>query len=686
MRALPGILVLAAAGACGANAVEPAELLGPVQMGSYTQTIVVKFRSEAQARQARLALAPLYHDLGMAISTRMDDSTLNDLVVPGVMARYGQKGTFYLNRLDSWYQDSPETGIRQPRDPAREIPPRLLAGGNSIGGHTLSHEYLPSLSKNAAFREIMGNRVALESQAGVQVNSFVYPFVAFREGELRGGRDRLDLEEMLRRSGYYQLAEHRYNAGRDSGLQDAVFITQDNEDGGGRYSVEALDRARPAGDRPLFLVTMHAWVRNWGAPDFPSLAAVYARCSGRPDAWYCNTNQYAAYRYQALHARLTQAAAGAALRAVLVRPDPLDLGDGVPLTLRVEGVPREAVVSVACPGADVAPVNLEGGYAFDLFHDRGRGPIAACSEAANSGDSDRTADAKAGPEGLRALLHREGGILKLHLRNDGPGPIRDIRVVFRVPLRWSDGVIRRALPELESGATATLDAPLSERPDPGAYSDGPEYDVAQVDYAGVARGRLYATCDGPGAEPGPSFARNGFWILGPLAGDEADFDPLEFSRPFLDGAAPARDTEVHWSGRLSWRILEPSRASILDPDIIPTTGKPNIPRGYIGDRSLYFPHANTQYLLWGRVVSPDARTVHAVFRTDSVRRLTLNGRTVDGGELRLERGANDIRILYAPAQRPGASFEEGNYGCYFRLEDGQGRDVRDLRFERPELP
>jgi hypothetical protein len=45
-----------------------------------------------------------------------------------------------------------------------------------------------------------------------------------------------------------------------------------------------------------------------------------------------------------------------------------------------------------------------------------------------------------------------------------------------------------------------------------------------------------------------------------------------------------------------------------------------------------------------------------------------------------------VRILYAPAQGEGASFNESNYGCYFRLEDGQGGRVRDVRFERPPLP
>jgi peptidoglycan/xylan/chitin deacetylase (PgdA/CDA1 family) len=686
MRLLRWSVALSAAGLGAARGGEPGDALGPVRMESYAQAITVRFRSSAEARRARVTLAPLYHDLRLAFSTRMDDSTLNDLVVPGVMARYGQRGTFYLNRLTSWYQDSPATGIAAPRDPAGEIPPRLLAGGSSIGGHTLSHEFLPSLSKNDAFREIMGVRAALESRAATPVNSFVYPFVAYRESDLRGGLDRLDLEEMLRRSGYYQLAEHRYNADRDSGLQDAVFITLDNGSEGGVYTESALTRDRPAGERPLFLVTMHAWVKVWGAPDFPNLAAIYAKWSGRQDWWYCNQNQYAAYRYQALHSRISAETDGATLRVALVRPDPLDLDDWVPLTLRVEGVPADAVLSVECPGADVAPVGLGGGYAFDLSHDRLRGAIETYGESDNPGNADRLGDAAAGAEGLRALLYRRGGVLNLTLRNDGARPLNDLRVIFRLPLRWREGVVRRRLQPLGVGQTANLEVALAERADPAQYSDGPEFDAAQIDFVGGRRARVYATCEAPGGEPPAFFARNGFWILGPLAGDEADFDPLAFAKPLLEGAAPQREYEVHWSGRLAWRALEPSRASILDPDIIPTTAKANVPRAYVGDSAVYFPHANAQYVLYGRIVSPDARRVRAVFRADCVRRLSLNGRNVDGAGLDLARGANDVRILYAPAQREGASFDEGNYGCYFRLADGEGRRVADVRFERPPIP
>ena len=660
--------------------------LGPVQMDGYTQTFVVHFRSAAAAGRAVVRIVPLYHDFSAAFSTRMDDSTVNDLVVPVVMAKYGQKGTFYLNSLDSWYQDSPETGISEPKDAAREIPRRLLAGGNSIGGHTLSHEFLPALSKNAAFGEIMANRASLEVGTGTPVNSFVYPFISFHDSDLRNGTDREDLEAMIRRAGYYQLAEHRYNTDWDSGLQDAVFLELDGRSGGGKYSEAAVTEKRGYEERPLFLVTMHAWVSNWGAPDFPRLAAIYARWSGRSDLWYCNTSEYAAYRYQARHSRLSTEVHGDTVRAVLVRPDPRDLNDGIPLTFRVEGVAAADVVSAEDADADLVPVPLGTAFAFDLPHDRGRGVPQVYGSSYNP-DNSRQLDANAAAAGgLQALLSRENQLLVLALRNAGAAPLDHLRVTFRLPLRWQEGAPRRMLPALGPGESARIELPLTERAAPAAYAVGPELDEAQVNFAGAQRGRVYAACSVPDGDPSAAYPRHGFWILGPLAGDEADFDPLAFSQAFLEGAPPKTEYAVHWSGNLAWRTLDPARASLLDPDLIPTTGKASIPKFYVGDASVYFPHRNAQYLLYGLVEVPAAREARAVFRRDCVRRLSLNGQVVDGDRLQLRPGTNDLRILYAPAQSEGASFDPANYGCYFRLVDARGRPMEDVRYRRPELP
>ncbi|MCI0638868.1 MAG: NEW3 domain-containing protein [Gemmataceae bacterium] len=615
----------------------------------------------------------------------MDDSNLNNLRVAEVMAQFGQKGTFYLNDPHNWWQDSIDTGVIVPRERFLEIPRRLLNGGNSVGGHTLNHEMLPAMSKNVAFHEIMGVRVALEVAAASPVSSFVYPFV-FYQSELRQGDDRADLEDMLRRSGFYQLAEHRYNKDWDSGLQDGLFIILDGSTSNGKYSESVLTQPRCDDDRPLFLVTMHAWVKQWGGPEFPKLADIYRKWSGRKDWWYCNQNEYAAYRYQALHSRLHITVEDNLLQAVLTRPNPLDLNDWTPLTLRVEGVDKDDVVSVESPGAVVERVDLGASPVFDIFHGQEHGAVEVYAETVNAGNADQLDEVTSRTEGLRALLYRKGHVLTLALRNDGTQALQDIRVTFRLPLRWTEGVVRKQVGTLAAGASAKLAVTLTERTDPEHYSDGVEYDVAQVDFCGARRARLFATCETPNCKSGPSFARNGFWNLGPLPGDLAGFDPQIFAKAFLEGGSPQKEYAVPWGENITWKTLEPTKAAVLDPDIIPTSGKSNVLRSYKWDSTLYFPHEKVLYVFYGQIVSPKDQTVRAVFSRKCVKHLTLNGQKVEGEELALNKGQNDVRILYAPAPGLGSSFEESNYGCYFRLTDAEGRRVENVRFQRPRAP
>jgi len=197
---------------------------------------------------------------------------------------------------------------------------------------------------------------------------------------------------------------------------------------------------------------------------------------------------------------------------------------------------------------------------------------------------------------------------------------------------------------------------------------------------------VYAVCESAPETPEKVFARDGFWVLGPLPGDKANFDPVEFSTPFMAGGVPETSYAVHWVGSIAWKALQPARAMILDPDIIPTSGKANTPDNYPGDAFVYSSHTNVHYLLYGRILSPEDRNVRLVIGRGSVKRLSLNGQRVEGATLALRKGANDVRILYAPSLAAGATFNEANYGCYFRLTDADGKRMDDVSFERPPKP
>jgi len=652
-------------------------------MDSYSQVVSVTFKSTASALRARPAIAPLYRDLSAAFSTRMDDNNVDAVRVAEVMALYGQKGTFYLNDPTSWWEDNARSGGAMLDDPARAVPRSLLATGNSIGGHTLSHEYLPAQSKNSAFREIMGIRVALEIQTSTPIHSFTYPFMYFGSS-IRGGIDRADLEEMLRRAGFYQLAENKYSDGRETSLQDGTFIVVDGELMGGLSEESIIAKSLGPDARPLFLVTMHPWVRQWGGSGFPKLADTYRRWSGRKDWWYCNINEYAAYTYQAGHTKILASVSGNVLRLSMKRPDPLDLGDMIPLTLTIDDVDAKDVVSVNCPGAEVKLLEIGGRFAFDLCHDSDRKMIAVYGESKNpSNDSEmRVLNSF---EGMRAFLFRRENILMLRIANVGNSDLREIRVVFRLPLRWTQGVISRRVETMAPASTTSLEIPLDGRLDADGYSDGEEYCVAQIDFLGERRARLYATCEIHENEPPPFFSRNGFLIMGPLPGDMVEIDPQVFDPDFPSASSQLRDYTVPWGKSLVWRYLDPADAAFLDPDIIPTTGRSNtvdLPKWH---SSSYYPHTPVHYILDGRIMSPDARNIRAVFQRDFVTRLSLNGARIDGGELALKKGTNVLRILYTPPVGSKSQFNEHNYGCYFRLEDSCGKRVKDVRFVRPPL-
>jgi peptidoglycan/xylan/chitin deacetylase (PgdA/CDA1 family) len=640
-------------------------------MDTYSQTLSLRFRSGASARRARLRIAPLFHDFRAALSTRMDDNNTNALRVLKVMRRHGQAGTFFLNDPRRWWQDGQRRGSPRPADPGSLVPSSILAAGGSIGAHTLSHDHLPALSKNAAFREILGSRVALEAATSSPVSTFTFPFV-FYESELREGRDRADFDEILRRSGFLLLGENAYNSRRATGLLDAVFIGCDGGRWEGRSDDDVVARHFRPGLRPLFLVTMHAWARSWGGREFPLLAQVYRKWAGRGDWWYCNQNQYAAYRWQALRSRVEVTVEGDLMTATLVRPDPLDLMDPVPLTLVVGGIEDAEVASAACAGAAVTRLSIGGRCALDVFHPADRGPVDVFGECANDANARRLPRACPGTGGLKALLFRAGRTLTLELHNAGAAPVTDLRVLFRLPLRWNPGVIRRSLKRLGAGRSATLKAALTGRPRTGWRTVGTEYHVAQVDFVGKVRARLYATCCVPGPAPGAGFARDGFRFMGPLADGADRGDP--FRIPGIGAASP--------DGALAWRTLDPARAALLDPDIIPITGRPRAADFADSHPSPRNPGARHRYLILGYARSRSNQLVRAVYPGEYVKRLELNGRLIRGRALALKRGANEIRILYSPPRASEALFSEHHYGCYFRLADAAGNRVRGLRFSR----
>ncbi|WP_257460629.1 polysaccharide deacetylase family protein [Archangium lipolyticum] len=101
----------------------------------------------------------------VAVSLNFDDGLATQLSAASMLVAHGMRGTFFVNsgRLGR----SGYLTLEQVRG--------LHDAGHEIGGHTLTHPRLTSLTPDQQRREICDDRAALLN-AGFRVTSFAYPF------------------------------------------------------------------------------------------------------------------------------------------------------------------------------------------------------------------------------------------------------------------------------------------------------------------------------------------------------------------------------------------------------------------------------------------------------------------------------------------------------------------------------
>ncbi|WP_440711633.1 polysaccharide deacetylase family protein, partial [Herbiconiux sp. YIM B11900] len=96
-----------------------------------------------------------------------DDGNADQLAAAATLDAKGLKGTFYV----------PSGYIGQPNYMTLANLNTIAAAGHEIGGHTVHHQNLPTLSSDDVKREICNDRVNLVNW-GFAVTSFAYPFAA----------------------------------------------------------------------------------------------------------------------------------------------------------------------------------------------------------------------------------------------------------------------------------------------------------------------------------------------------------------------------------------------------------------------------------------------------------------------------------------------------------------------------
>ncbi|MFA5264960.1 MAG: hypothetical protein WC378_14145 [Opitutaceae bacterium] len=622
-------------------------------MESYPQTISIAFDDEAAAQAARIEILPLHRGCERAITSRWDDNTYTSLMMRATLEKHGYRGTFFLNATEGGYY-GPDYGLASAAEHAK-IGGKLLAGGNTIGGHSLTHPFLTVRNRNTIFREVLGIRADRESSSGCPIGTFSFPFCDYRN-DTEGDVVHRDIAELMRRAGYYHIAEPPFSAPIGESFSVSNLLPGDGKDIDEAFQA-FLANPKLKESEPNISFAMHAW---YSTPEaWARFEAQLEKYGHNPAWWYCNTSEYAAYRYQFKHTRLSRRIEGRTLIVELQRPALLDLNDAIPLSFQISGIPGGRTPAVSSPSATLVPLPSTGdNFRFELPHAKSQGLPSRIGfvENAENRKTLESRDASPGFPGLKALLNVEGDQLRLVLKNETDKPLQDIRLCYRLPLAWQPGVIVERLQSLDAGREWTSTVALQPGKPGFKYEAGSAYYAAQVDFlSGETRGRLHVSCDvgEPAADPG--FPRDGFQIAGPL---EGGLD--EQVRQAATISSGAKDKIP-----LVWRKITPDQNRDLDPEIIftPHPADPSVP---------------ATYLLRSRIISEAEQTLVYADAPGQVLAVFLNGKRVSGKELCLNKGGNEIFLLSCSGT---GQYSARHYGAFFRLGNpSDGLRATNIRY------
>ena len=542
---------------------EPERLHFAFPAETYKQEIEIVARDEAAARQLQVEMEPLYNGFDWAVSSRWDDNNGEDVHMRDVLSAHGHHGTFYLNSL---WPDWPTTPTHVDSDFGRQ----LIAKGDSIGSHSLTHPFLSYCNRNRIFEELAGDRMVWEAATDSPVVSHAFSYCNFTNPQ-EGLAVQADIARCLERGGFFDIANEPDWEALPSDMILSPIMPADGADIDPHVeSALASEAFRKA--HPNLTYSMHVWYRTPEA--WAKFEAQLDKYGHNPRWWYCNQNQYGAYRYQFEHTKLRVVSRqGKVVKVALERPVLLDLNDTVPLTLHITGVPAAKIASVRCTTADLA---ASAPLVFNLSHDRNQSlPVRIGMVLPNTQDRATLTpdDVDTAFPGLRAQLHFAGGKLILALDNEGDKPVTRLRVTFRLPLEWKEGVVHRMVRDLPPHARREeVLAPTAAQTD-YRFTGGVSFYLAQLDFLrGPERGRLYTSCQVKPGAPDRSYPQGGFLLLGPIAKPQLDLGRL--AADLRAGRITTQPWVLPDDTRLTWQADGTSAtAPYLDPELIRLSGQ-----------------------------------------------------------------------------------------------------------------
>ncbi|MBC8876019.1 MAG: hypothetical protein H8E44_41875 [Planctomycetes bacterium] len=621
-----------------------------------SQTITVKLATPEDAQLAKIRPLPLYDGAEWAVTSRWDDNTWTNLKTRAVLLEHGHRGTFFLNDPKRNFYGN-DYGLLTERS-VNEMGKVLTSGGTTIGGHSLTHPMMSYQNRNRMFEEVLGCRIALEAAFDNLVNAYAFSFCNYRNS-IEGAGVQRDIAMVLARAGYLQVANHRFAEDGCWPWAVAGLLPPDGRPIDRAFSGFLADEDL-YNDNPAVTYSMHSWYDT--PEEWSGFEADLDRYGNRPEWWYCNQNEYGAYRAQyRAAARGKVEVEGTILRYHFQRPSLLDLNDPIPLTFEIAGVEPDSVKSIECSSARIDQAEAQDGkIQFHVGHPAELSlPVQIDHVATAIGELAASTEFPA----FRGAFKRDGKTLTLRLENAGTPPIVIRRVAYRVPLRYSHGIIRRP------GTALTTETPFSDRVElqeereDSRYRAGDQFFAAQVDFRHNGEtGRVYFTTRETCSLADASYPQQGFVVLGPVPRAEIDLETRNL-KALLDQGWTDSDGQ-----KLKFIPIDPKIARSLSAEVIPV-------RGRWDNHGL----SACIYLLRSRVHSPDERQVRFLRSISTVPAVWINGNSA-GDTCSLQVGDNELLIAYEPPVNQRFSPEHA--GPMFRIVDAESRQrLDDIRYQ-----
>ena len=439
----------------------------PLGFREYQQKFTLSFPSEQDAQKAELKAKPLPADYKLAYSSRWDDSTPKHLDTHEVMMRNNIKGTFFLGDLN-WLN-----GVLN-KDP--DYIKKLMEGGNSIGLHTLTHPFLTAKNPYEQFREYMRDRIELEVKSQSPVNSQVLPFCNWWAPE---PFIPLSIGWAMRATGVisspdvmYPNRENELGYPAKSFAQSRFVAPGDRNPDLAKFNREmkwALGNEKALAIQPSVSMAMHSWHTPEG---LINLDCAYAMVANNPEWWYCNQNEYGAYRYETQNTSIAKKVDGKNAEFTVTRMEPFELGASVPLWFSVNGAK-----AVSANGAKLVNGSVE------LPHADGRKLPEVYASVDKNGKSRI-------PFVSLVFTHLEEKVWKAELKTLDGKPVEQLAFSFRFPSQWSKEVIRK---DLGSQNSVSVTVAQDTKKNDFYYRYGKPYYALQADFMRDGkRYRLYA--------------------------------------------------------------------------------------------------------------------------------------------------------------------------------------------------